>query len=186
MAGAVFGGVRLSGLDTSSLQADLTMMDILVEAGACVSQDEDGTINIRKAPLRAFSVDLNNAPDLFPAVAMLACFCPGESRVAGVGRLANKESDRAAALVDILSRMGVDVWVEGDELAIVGHALSWRLLNGSLLKGGTYSSFHDHRLVMALSVAALGADGPVEIDDTACVAKSFPSFPELWRRFTGR
>ncbi|MBQ3722780.1 MAG: 3-phosphoshikimate 1-carboxyvinyltransferase [Bacteroidales bacterium] len=185
VAGAVFGGVRLSGLDTSSLQADLTMMDILVEAGACVSQDEDGTINVRKAPLRAFGVDLNNAPDLFPAVAMLAAFCPGENRIAGVGRLVNKESDRAAALVDILSRMGVDVWIEGDELFIVGHSLSWRLLNGALLKGGSYSSRHDHRLVMALSVAALGADGPVEIDDTACVAKSFPSFPELWRRFTG-
>ena len=37
---------------------------------------------------------------------------------------------------------------------------------------------------MALSIAALGADGPVEIDDTACVAKSFPGFPELWKRFT--
>lgn len=186
VAGAVFGGVCLSGLDTSSLQADLTILDILVEAGASVSQDEDGTINVRKAPLNAFQVDLNNAPDLFPAVAMLAVFCPGETRIAGVGRLSNKESDRAAALVDILSRMGVEVAVEGDELVIIGHALSQRLLNGTLLKGGAYSSYHDHRMVMALSVAALGADGPVEIDDTACVAKSFPSFPDLWRRFSGR
>ena len=183
VAGAVFGGVRLTGLDTSSLQADLTLMDILVEAGACVSQDEDGTINVRKAPLRAFTVDLNNAPDLFPAVAMLAAFCPGENRLAGVGRLSNKESDRAAALVGILSQMGVEVSVEGDEMVIRGRALSRRLLDGTLLRGGSYSSCHDHRLVMALSVAALGADGPVEIDDTACVAKSFPSFPELWRRY---
>ena len=158
-------------------------MDILVEAGACVSQDEDGTINVRKAPLRAFTVDLNNAPDLFPAVAMLAAFCPGENRLAGVGRLSNKESDRAAALVGILSQMGVEVSVEGDEMVIRGRALSRRLLDGTLLRGGSYSSCHDHRLVMALSVAALGADGPVEIDDTDCVAKSFPSFPELWRRY---
>ena len=186
VAGAVFGGVCLSGLDTASLQADLTILDILVEAGASVSQDEDGTINVRKAPLNAFQVDLNNAPDLFPAVAMLAAFCPGQNRIAGVGRLANKESDRAAALVSILSRMGVEVSIEGDELVIVGHALSQRLLTGTLLRGGSYSSYHDHRLVMALSVAALGADGPVEIDDTVCVAKSFPSFPELWRRFSGR
>lgn len=186
VAGAVFGGVRLSGLDTSSLQADLTILDILVEAGASVSQDEDGTINVRKAPLNAFSVDLNNAPDLFPAVAMLAVFCPGENRIAGVGRLANKESDRAAALVEILTQMGVEVAVEGDDLVIIGHALSRRLLDGTLLRGGAYLSYHDHRMVMALSIAALGADGPVEIDDTACVAKSFPSFPELWRRFTCR
>ena len=184
VAGAVFGGVRLGGLDTSSLQADLTILDILVEAGACVSQDEDGTINVRKAPLNAFQVDLNNAPDLFPAVAMLAVFCPGENRIAGVGRLANKESDRAAALVEILTQMGVEVAVEGDDLVIIGNALSRRLLSGTLLRGGAYSSYHDHRMVMALSIAALGADGPVEIDDTACVAKSFPSFPTLWKRFT--
>ena len=185
VAGAVFGGVRLSGLDTSSLQADLTIMDILVEAGACVSQDENGIVNVRKAPLNAFSIDLNQAPDLFPAVAVLAAFCPGESRIAGVGRLANKESDRGAALADMLSRMGVDVGLEGDEMVIRGHSLSWRLSNGALLKGGDYSSHHDHRMVMALSVAALGADGPVRIDDTACVAKSFPGFPDLWNQLCG-
>lgn len=186
VAGAVFGGVRLTGLDTSSLQADLTLMDILVEAGASLSQDEDGTINVRKAPLRAFEVDLNHAPDLFPAVAVLAAFCPGESRIAGVGRLTGKESNRAAALEDMLLRMGVDVRLEGDEMVIAGHALSRRLLDGTLLKGGAYTSHHDHRMVMALSVAALGADGPVEIDDIACVAKSFPAFPTLWKSFSGR
>ena len=186
VAGAVFGGVRLTGLDTSSLQADLTLMDILVEAGASLSQDEDGTINVRKAPLRAFQVDLNHAPDLFPAVAVLAAFCPGESRVAGVGRLLGKESNRAAALEDMLLRMGVDVSVEGDEMVINGHALSRRLLDGTLLKGGAFSSHHDHRMVMALSVASLGTDIPVVIDDVDCVAKSFPAFPELWSRFTGR
>ena len=184
VAGAVFGGVRLTGLDTSSLQADLTIMDILVEAGACVSQDEDGTVNVRKAPLNAVSVDLNHAPDLFPAVAMLCCFCPGESRLRGIGRLANKESNRALAIADTLSKLGVDVTLEGDEMIIVGHSLSWRLLNGALLKGGAYSSYHDHRMVMALSIAALGADGPVEIDDVDCVAKSFPTFPALWRQMS--
>ena len=160
-------------------------MDILVEAGACVSQDENGIVNVRKAPLNAFSIDLNQAPDLFPAVAVLAAFCPGESRIAGVGRLANKESDRGAALADMLSRMGVDVCLEGDEMVIRGHSLSWRLSNGALLKGGDFSSHHDHRMVMALSVAALGADGPVRIDDTACVAKSFPGFPDLWNQLCG-
>jgi 3-phosphoshikimate 1-carboxyvinyltransferase len=184
VAGAVFGGVRLTGLDTSSLQADLTIMDILVEAGACVSQDEDGTVNVRKAPLNAVSVDLNHAPDLFPAVAMLCCFCPGESRLRGIGRLANKESNRALAIADTLSKLGVDVTLEGDEMIIVGHSLSWRLLNGALLKGGAYTSYHDHRMVMALSIAALGADGPVEIDDVDCVAQSFPTFSALWRQMS--
>ena len=54
------------------------------------------------------------------------------------------------------------------------------LLSGKLLKGGAYPSFGDHRMVMALKVASLGADSPVTIDDTACVAKSFPTFNDLF------
>jgi 3-phosphoshikimate 1-carboxyvinyltransferase len=49
-----------------------------------------------------------------------------------------------------------------------------------LLKGGVYTSHHDHRMVMALKVASLGADSPITIDDEACVAKSFPQFHELF------
>ena len=45
-----------------------------------------------------------------------------------------------------------------------------------LLKGGHYTSHHDHRMVMALKVAALGAESPITIDDEECVAKSFPQF----------
>lgn len=176
VAGAVFGGVTLSGLDTSSLQADLTIMDVLVEAGACVSQDEDGLVNVRKSPLNAFCVDLNHAPDLFPPVAVLAAFCPGTSRIGGAGRLAGKESNRADALLDMLARMGVDAEVEGDDMLVTGMSLSRRLLTGNLLRGGSFSSLHDHRIVMALSVAALGADSPVVIDDVECVAKSYPRF----------
>ena len=49
-----------------------------------------------------------------------------------------------------------------------------------LLKGGAYTSHHDHRMVMALKVAALGADSPITIDDEDCVAKSFPQFHDIF------
>jgi 3-phosphoshikimate 1-carboxyvinyltransferase len=49
-----------------------------------------------------------------------------------------------------------------------------------LLKGGAYTSHHDHRMVMALKVASLGADSPITIDDEACVAKSFPQFHDIF------
>lgn len=185
VAAAIFGGVRITGLDTSSLQADLTIMDILVEAGACVSQDDDGVINVFKAPLDPFNVDLNHAPDLFPAVSVLAAFCPGESRIAGMGRLSGKESNRGEALVSMLSALGVDVSVEGDEMVIRGHSLSQRIASGNLLKGGEFSSHHDHRMVMALSIAALGADGAVRVDDTGCVSKSYPGFGGDFERCFG-
>ena len=182
-AGAIFGQVAVEGLDTKSLQADLTILDILVDAGASLSQEEEsGIIHVRKAPLRGFETDASNCPDLFPVLSVLAAFCEGTSRIGGVGRLANKESDRAAAIVDMLTRMGVRASIKGDKLQVEGHSLARRSLTGTLLRGGQYTSWHDHRMVMALKIAALGADGPVVIDDETCVAKSFPDFAQLYER----
>ena len=215
VAGAIFGKAELQGLDTTSLQADLSIMDILMDAGASLSQlDGDrGNITVQRAPLKAFSVDASNCPDLFPIISVLAAFCQGTSRLAGVCRLANKESNRAKAILEMLDQMGVKASVEGDEMIIEGHSLAQRLLNqgsGSdseclessvsgcdqslvsgkyvshgLLKGGSYTSHHDHRMVMALKVAALGADSPITIDDEDCVAKSFPQFHETFEAIVG-
>ena len=213
VAGAVFGKVEIAGLDTTSLQADLSIMDILMDAGASLSQVDGpkGNITVQRAPLRAFSVDASNCPDLFPIISVLAAFCQGTSRIAGLSRLANKESDRGSAILNMLRQMGVEARREDDVLVVRGYSLAQRLLgqqtHGSvgqsaglsavqaggqadgqsggqasrvpgLLKGGDYTSHHDHRMVMALKVASLGADGPIVIDDEACVQKSFPSFDE--------
>ena len=184
VAGAVFGRVELTGLDTKSLQADLSIMDILMEAGASLSQlgddDPKGLIHVQRAPLSAFEVDAANCPDLFPIVAVLAAFCEGTSRIAGVGRLANKESDRGKAILEMLTKMGVNAKIAGDKLIVEGQSLARRCLTHTLLRGGSYTSHHDHRMVMALRVAGIGADSPIEIDDTQCVAKSFPTFGELF------
>lgn len=190
VAGALFGKVEISGLDTTSLQADLSIMDILMDAGASLSQlDGDrGNITVQRAPLKAFRVDASNCPDLFPVISVLATFCQGTSHITGVSRLANKESDRAKAILGMLKQMNVVAEIDGDEMIIEGHSLAQRMLASAcpsddrpgLLKGGDYSSYHDHRMVMALKVAGLGADSPIVIDDEACVAKSFPLFNKLF------
>ena len=211
VAGALFGDVRLTGLDTTSLQADISIMDILMEAGASLSQIEDepqdeesanvkdsndneaadaqeavasqghrGLITAQKAPLRAFDTDLNNCPDLFPIVAILAAFCHGRSNIQGFKRLASKESDRGAAILNMLTQMGVEASA-ADILSITGESVESRLLNGHLLKGGEYTSSHDHRMAMALTVASWCADSPIQIDDTTCIAKSFPAFLDAYR-----
>lgn len=212
VAGSLFGDVRLVGLDTTSLQADISIMDILMEAGASLSQIEDGPqgeesangkdsndneaadapeanatqghrglITAQKAPLRAFDTDLNNCPDLFPIVAILAAFCHGRSNIQGFKRLASKESDRGTAILNMLTQMGVEASANGDTLSITGESVESRLLNGHLLKGGEYTSSHDHRMAMALTVASWCADSPILIDDTTCVAKSFPAFLDTYR-----
>ena len=135
-------------------------------------------ISVRKAPLECFDFDLSHCPDIFPIASVLAAFCQGTSTLAGVGRLRSKESDRAEAIVQMLTGFGVRAWIEGDEMSIEGETLSSRLLNGRLLRGGEFTSRHDHRMAMALKIASFGASGPVQIDDTACVAKSFPDFFE--------
>lgn len=197
VAGALFGDVRLTGLDTSSLQADISIMDILMEAGASLSQLEDpaeengeeagqtghkGLITAQKAPLRAFDTDLNNCPDLFPITAVLASFCQGCSNIEGFKRLAGKESDRGTAILNMLAQMGVPAFADGDTLTIDGESVESRLLNGHLLKGGDYTSSHDHRMAMALTVASWCADSPVNIDDTGCIAKSYPDFLNVYRK----
>ena len=213
VAGALFGDVKLTGLDTTSLQADISIMDILMEAGASLSQIEDepqdeesanvkdsndneaadaqeanapqghrGLITAQKAPLRAFDTDLNNCPDLFPIVAILAAFCHGRSNIQGFKRLASKESDRGAAILNMLTQMGVEASAAGDTLSITGESVESRLLNGHLLKGGEYTSSHDHRMAMALTVASWCADIPIIIDDTTCVAKSFPAFLDTYAK----
>ena len=183
-AGAIFGDVEVTGLDTTSLQADISILDILMQAGASMSQLDEptGSIHVRRAPLSPFQADLNNCPDLFPVVAVLAAFCPGDSHLLGVQRLRHKETDRAQAIVEMLSQMGVPVQVDDDEMTITGMGLTQRIAAGRLLKGGSYVSRADHRMVMALKLASLGADAPVLIDDEACVAKSFPGFNELFKR----
>ena len=222
VAGALFGDVRLTGLDTTSLQADISIMDILMEAGASLSQIEDepqdgitndgssrneatdaasnktsdnedapeanapqghrGLITAQKAPLRAFDTDLNNCPDLFPIVSILAAFCHGRCNIQGFTRLASKESDRGAAILNMLTQMGVEASAAGDTLSITGESVESRLLNGHLLKGGEYTSSHDHRMAMALTVASWCADSPIIIDDTTCVAKSFPAFLDTYAK----
>ena len=179
VAGALFGKAEVQGLDTSSLQADLTIADILVEAGAVVSE-LDESVCVSRAPLEAISVDLNNAPDIFPIVSVLSAFCAGESVLSGAGRLVGKESNRAEAILEMLSGLGVRAWIAGDDLHVCGETLTSRLMNGRMLRGGAFTSRGDHRMAMALKIASLGASSPLLIDDTACVAKSFPGFWEMF------
>ena len=95
--------------------------------------------------------------------------------------MASKESDRGTAILNMLTQMGVSASASGDTLTIDGESVESRLLNGHLLKGGEYTSSHDHRMAMALTVASWCADSPIQIDDTTCIAKSFPAFLDAYR-----
>ena len=175
-AGAILGDIGIRKLDLFSYQPDNALFDLLRNNHADILYDrEHNLISVRRSILPPFFFDITDAPDLFAPLFVLACFSEGESVIAGIGRLRNKESDRARSFADEFRKLGVQTRVSGDMMTICGH-------EGPHLTGGRCSSHGDHRLAMALMVASLMASGPVEIDDTACVAKSFPEFIEIFEK----
>ena len=176
VAGAVAGEVTLRGLDLLSRQSDAVIFELLRQNHVDIVRDpEKNTISVRRSILCPFYFDINDAPDLFAPLFVLAAFSHGESVISGIGRLKNKESNRAESFAEEFGKLGVRTTVSGGEMTIYGEE------NRRLWKASC-SSHGDHRLAMALLVASLFADGPVRIDDTDCIAKSFPGFLENFEK----
>jgi 3-phosphoshikimate 1-carboxyvinyltransferase len=178
LAAAVTGGrVRVSGLDPRSVQPDARFSHDLERVGCAVSRDEASVTVDGTGRLRAFDVDLEGAPDLAPATAVLALFCDGTSRLRRLGNLRLKESDRLEALASGLTRLGATVHVEGDAMTVRPPAAG--------PKGATIDVMDDHRIAMAFAVAGLRIPG-VAVSDARVVEKSYPGFWEDFERLSGR
>jgi len=167
VAGCTAGRVAVRGLRRESRQADRAIVSVLEKTGADVRWDGE-TLVARKSVLQAFSYDCTDSPDLIPIIAVLAAACNGRSRIGGVHRLKNKESDRAAGTLNLLWAHGVAAEVVGDEFLVEGTV--------RLRAATNFSTDHDHRMLMAAAVAALRADGPCTILGPESVAKSYPNF----------
>lgn len=158
---------------TSTTQADERIVEILRSAGANIVVGE-GKVEFLPSPaLRATEVDATDAPDLIPTLAVLALYATGTSRIAGLRRLATKESDRTEALAEALIAMGARIDIEGDVLTIEGPA---RLHTAPL------RTHADHRIAMALTICGLFMTEPPRLDNVACVAKSYPTFFDELKR----
>jgi 3-phosphoshikimate 1-carboxyvinyltransferase len=110
--------------------------------------------------------------DEIPILAVFGTQLEGGLEVRDATELRVKESDRIAAVVENLRRMGADVEEFPDGFRV----------NRSQLKGSTIDSFHDHRIAMAFAVAGLFADGETTIEGAECAAVSFPAFFEELER----
>lgn len=165
VAGAIAGKVRVDNILPMSKQADRSIIQALMWAGAKVSIQEN-FIEASKHELNAFHFDATQCPDLFPPLVALAAHCEGESRILGVSRLRVKESDRAATLQQEFAKMGVKISIEGELMRVFG----------GNVRGALVQSHGDHRIAMACAVAALAADGDIEIEGAECVGKSYPEF----------
>ena len=173
VAGALGCDVRVGGLKKESLQGDKKILQLLQEAGAKLEEYEDATIQVRRTDsMHGIRIDAGEIPDLVPILAVLCAFCKGESLIYNAGRLRMKESDRLSATASELRHLGVQIEEGADYLKIVG---------GEVICGTTVSSWNDHRIAMALAIAACRAEGEVAIVDAKkAVAKSYPDFFEVY------
>ena len=172
VAGAIAGPIKVKGLQLNSTQADKAVMQALENANASIEIAEDGILigpSLKGNGLVAFEFDATDCPDLFPPLVALAAQCEGVTEIKGVSRLAHKESDRGITLQNEFAKLGINITLEGDIMKISG---------GTGIQSNTVSSNHDHRIAMACGVAALKANGPVEIIDAESINKSYTDFFE--------
>ena len=161
-------GVTVTGLNSTSLQADRAITETLVRFGAELTVSEDA-VTVRRGVLHGITLDAGPIPDLVPVVSCLAALCDGETRVENAARLRLKESDRLQTTAALLSALGGSVRELPDGLIISGRGR---------LSGGTADACGDHRIAMSAAMAACGCEGPVTVSGSECVAKSYPAFWE--------
>ncbi len=165
VGGAIAGEVKLQGLNLTSKQADIRILDALKSAGAFVNI-EQGSIEVHKNKLKAFTFDATHCPDLFPPLANMAANCDGSSVIKGVSRLIHKESNRAIVIQKEWEKLGIAIKLKENEMHITG----------GKIKGGSIFSHNDHRIAMMGAIASLTSEGPIEIIGLEAVAKSYPDF----------
>ena len=161
--------VIVKNMNHDSLQGDHVILDIFEKAGGKYEYIENGYRFLGGTPV-AFEADLSNCPDLGPILFALAAVCPGQSVIHNIQRLRIKESDRAAAMEEELSKLGCKIHTDERNAYIQGGIV--------FDKDCVLSGHNDHRIVMALSILATISHEYVKIDGTEAIQKSYPGFFE--------
>jgi 3-phosphoshikimate 1-carboxyvinyltransferase len=174
-AGALAGGGLTVGGLYPNKQGDAAIIPILQDMGADLEWDrERGEVKVNKSQLTGVTVDVSMTPDLVPTLAVLGALSVGETVIENAEHVRYKETDRLHAMTVELTKMGVDIREEPDRLVI----------RGGGLHGAKVSGWHDHRIVMALTVAGLVV-GDTVIDTAESVKISYPGFFETMKTLGG-
>ncbi len=156
--------IRLKNLNPQSVQADMRFLKILQQMGTTVHPEESDLI-VTGHGVKALQVDMRDCPDQAQALAVLAAFADGVTRIEGLQSLRVKETDRIAAVETELRKMGIVVEAEQDALVI----------HGGQPQAAQIATYGDHRMAMAFAVA--GSVLPnLRIENPAVVNKTYPEF----------
>jgi 3-phosphoshikimate 1-carboxyvinyltransferase len=165
-AAALLGGsVTIHGLGTNSLQGDLRFVDVLERMGAQVTRTATSTQVVGTGQLHGIEVDMAEISDTAQTLAAIAPFADSPTRVTGIGFIRAKETDRIAAVVTELQRLGISAVEEPDGF----------LIHPGVPKPGVVKTYQDHRMAMSFALVGLRSAG-IQIADPACVAKTYPNF----------
>lgn len=181
IAGAVASGgaVRLLGLDRGSPQPDAVFRRWAVEAGGRLGWEEGAegpVLVVEGGEAGPVDADVDAAPDAALPLAALVAFARGTSRLRGVSRLVEKESDRLSAALDLLGRAGAECRVEsvGESPVLVVDGEAGRR------RRADFHAWDDHRVAMSAAVLSLTLPDGSTLDAPGVVSKSYPAFWRDW------
>ena len=168
---ATAGTVTIPAWPRHTTQAGDDLRGLLAEMGGRVDLHADGLTLTGPDAMRGIDVDLGQVGELTPVIAALAALAETPSRLRGIAHLRGHETDRLAALAEMLTALGGSARETDDGLAI----------EPSTLHGATVASYGDHRMATAAAVIGLVVPG-VRILDIGTTAKTLPDFTGMWQR----
>lgn len=161
-------GIEIYGLNNNSVQGDRVIIDILRESGVNISYKKNCLFVNKGENYKPLNVNLENAPDLCPVLAVFASKIRGTSVIRGIERLRIKESDRIKGVLDMLHSANVNATYIDKKL----------IIHGGNPKNSNFNGYKDHRIVMSCVILSMLStnDCVSTVNDAECVAKSYPEF----------
>ncbi|MHC4242869.1 MAG: 3-phosphoshikimate 1-carboxyvinyltransferase [Planctomycetota bacterium] len=162
--------VTLLGLDFTDSQPDKAVVDYLKAMGADISIGPN-SVTVKAATLKGTELDMNKTPDALPAMAVIAAFAEGTTKLLNVPQARNKETDRIKCMAEELKKLNINVEELPDGL----------IIGSSQPKSAELHGWADHRIVMALSLAGMNLDAQCTIDTAEAISVTFPGYVELMK-----
>ncbi len=163
--------VTISGLHEDSMQGDTSFVKILEQIGWLTGTDTlegikvcpcDGSAAHADTPL---TIDMSSCSDQAITLAAIAPFTGRTIRITGISHIRVQESDRIAAIVTELTRLGVNCTEEGDDI----------IIEPSLPHPAEVETYNDHRMAMGFSLIGIKVPGTTILNPTCC-GKTFPDY----------
>ena len=164
------GSVAIPDWPTQTTQAGDALVSLLPKLGATVSRDGTDLVVTGGSEIKGIDVDLHDVGELTPVIAALCALATGPSTLRGIAHLRGHETDRLAALVTEINKLGGKATETADGIHV----------EPAKLHGGQFATYSDHRMAMAGAVLGL-AVADLVIEDIATTSKTLPDFANMWQ-----